>query len=221
QMLIQSIRIMAFIAIPVTFYSLCMDRSLIALLFQTGRFDENSIEMTVQVFRCHIVGLYFIALNRIVAPAFYAQQDTLSPTIAGLINFAVNMLLAIILSKFMGGPGIALALTIASGANMLMLFIFLRKNQNVAVRSIIGNTTLYTFRMIVFSFIASVPVLLLKNNILRIFGGHGRLISQGFPIAITAILFGTVGVSLMIVTRDPLVKNISEKIMRKIGRKTK
>ena len=211
QMLVQSIRIMAFIAIPVTFYSLCMDRSLISLLFQTGRFDEQSIEMTVQVFRCHIVGLYFIALNRIVAPAFYAQQDTISPTVAGLVNFAVNMILAIILSKVMGGPGIALALTIASGANTLLLFVFLRKNQNVAVKKIIADTLLYTFRMIVFSVVASLPVMLLKVNILRIFEGHSRFISQGFPIAITAILFGAVGLALMFITRDPLLKNLTKK----------
>ena len=221
QMLIQSIRIMAFIAIPVTFYSLCMDRSLIALLFQTGKFDEQSIEMTVQVFRCHIAGLYFIALNRIVAPAFYAQQDTLSPTIAGLVNFAVNMSLAIILAKIMGGPGIALALTVASGANTVLLFVFLRKNKNVAVKNLVADTLLYTFRMIVFSVAASLPVMLLRENILRIFEGHGRLISQGFPILITAIIFGFIGIALMFVTRDPLLKNISEKIMRKIRRKTK
>ncbi|HAK69015.1 MAG TPA: murein biosynthesis integral membrane protein MurJ [Treponema sp.] len=213
-LLSQSIHIMAFIAIPVTLYSLCMDRNLIALLFATGKFDEQSIQMTVEVFQWHILGLFFIAVNRIIAPAFYAQQDTMSPTIAGLVNFAVNIVLAFVLSKVMGGPGIALALTIASIVNSIFLFIFLKKNKNIAAGRVIGSSILYSLKMVLFSVIAAVPVELLKDKIISVFAGHNRFISQGIPIAITALIFAMVGILLMVVTRDPLVKTISRKLKR-------
>ncbi|MBO4321175.1 MAG: murein biosynthesis integral membrane protein MurJ [Treponema sp.] len=213
-MLSNSLKIMAFIAIPITFYSLLMDRSLISLLFQTGEFDSESTEMTTNVFRCHIIGLYFIALNRILAPAFYAQQDTIRPTLAGIINFAVNIILAAIFSRIWGGPGIAIALTIASFVNTVVLFIFLARHKNISNKVVLSSTILYSLRMILFSVIASVPVYFLRGKIIEIFQGHHRFISQGVPVVITGLIFAVIGVGLMIVTRDPLIKSITRKFKR-------
>ncbi|MBR6193447.1 MAG: murein biosynthesis integral membrane protein MurJ [Treponema sp.] len=215
EMLTQSVRIMAFISIPITFYALCMDENIIKLVFSTGRFDESSAEMTVNVFRFHIIGLFFIAVNRVITPSFYAQLDSISPTIAGLINFALNMALAFILVKPMGGPGIALALTISSFFNTVALFIFLRKNKNIDVGKTVTSTLLYSLRMIVFSVVASVPVLLLRGKILALFDGHSRWISQGLPVIITAAMFALIGLGLMALTRDPLLKSVARKFKRK------
>ena len=215
EMLTQSVRIMAFISIPITFYALCMDENLIKLVFSTGRFDESSAEMTVNVFRFHIIGLFFIAVNRVITPSFYAQLDSISPTIAGLINFALNMALAFILVKPMGGPGIALALTISSFFNTVALFLFLRKNKNIDVGKTVTSTLLYSLRMIVFSAVASVPVLLLRGKIISLFDGHSRWISQGVPVIITAAMFALIGLGLMALTRDPLLKSVARKFKRK------
>jgi putative peptidoglycan lipid II flippase len=48
-------------------------------------------------------GLFFIALNRILAPAFYALSDSKSPTLAGVISFAVNIVLASLLVRPLKG----------------------------------------------------------------------------------------------------------------------
>ncbi len=213
-MLSFSLKIMAFIAIPITFYSLLMDRSLISLLFETGQFDSESTAMTVNVFRCHIIGLYFIALNRILAPAFYAQQDTVRPTVAGIINFAVNIILASIFCRIWGGPGIAIALTIASFVNTVVLFVFLARHKNISNKVVLTSSILYSLRMILFSVIASIPVYFLREKIIAVFQGHHRFISQGLPVIITGIIFAGIGVGLMAVTRDPLIKSIVKKIKR-------
>lgn len=213
-MLSFSLKIMAFIAIPITFYSLLMDKSLISLLFETGQFDSESTAMTVNVFRCHIIGLYFIALNRILAPAFYAQQDTVRPTVAGIINFAVNIILASIFCRIWGGPGIAIALTIASFVNTVVLFAFLARHKNISNKVVLTSSILYSLRMILFSVIASIPVYFLREKIIAVFQGHHRFISQGLPVIITGIIFAGIGVGLMAVTRDPLIKSIVKKIKR-------
>lgn len=212
KMLTLSINIMAVIAIPITFYSLIMKENIITLIFASGKFNKDSIQMTQSVFSCHIIGLFFIAVNRITAPAFYAQQDTKSPTIAGLANFSVNIVLAWILSKTMGGQGIALSLTIASIANMILLFVFLKKNPDIQVSNVIKPSVIYMIRILAFSAIASVPVYLMKQPVMSAFSGKNRLISQGIPLAVTALVFGAIGVVLLIITKDPLVKAIKEKI---------
>jgi len=134
--LISAMNIIALITIPITFFSLVEGQSLIRLIFQNNKFDETSVNLTYTAFIFHMPGLFFIALNRILAPAFYAQSDTKSPTIAGIMSFAVNICLAAILVKPFRGAGIALALSLASVVNTVVLLVFLRKNPNIAIGSV-------------------------------------------------------------------------------------
>ena len=205
---------MALIAIPVTFYSLAMGKNIIMLVFAGGKFNSESTKMTVEVFNFHIAGLFFIAVNRIVSPAFYAQQNTKSPTIAGLINFCVNIALASILSIKFKGKGIALALTIASAANTLMLFIFLRKTKSIHVGNILKLAVFYVLKIVIFSLIALIPVILTKNYFIKFFSGNPRFISQGIPVFATAAIFGATGFALLFISRDSLLEIAFEKISR-------
>ncbi|MDR1467838.1 MAG: murein biosynthesis integral membrane protein MurJ [Spirochaetaceae bacterium] len=123
----QALEIIALIMIPVTFFALTQGETLIRLLFQTRRFDETSVALTLAAFNCHICGLYCIALNRVLAPAFYAQQDSASPTIAGIASFAVNIALAALLAVRWKGAGIAAALSLSSAVNTVLLFFLLHK----------------------------------------------------------------------------------------------
>ena len=159
-------------------------------------------------FQYHIVGLFFIALNRILSPAFYAQSNTKSPTIAGIIGFAANILLAVILAPIFKGGGIAFALSFSSGINTVMLFVFMKKSENKNISSLVKTTILYSFKMVIFSVIAVIPVILLKNQIFGLFANHNRIISQGIPIIILAIIFGIIGLALMVITKDSLLKNL-------------
>ncbi|MCL2411754.1 MAG: murein biosynthesis integral membrane protein MurJ, partial [Treponema sp.] len=120
-----SMNIIALVTIPITFFSLVEGQNLIRLLFQNEIFDDHSVSLTYVAFIFHIPGLFFIALNRILAPAFYAQSDTKSPTIAGLISFAVNIILASILVGPFRGAGIAFSLSFTSLINTVLLLVFL------------------------------------------------------------------------------------------------
>lgn len=214
-LLCQSVKIMALIAIPITFYSLIMSENIISLVFSGGKFNADSVRQTMEVFNFHIIGLFFIAVNRIVSPAFYAQQNTKSPTIAGLLNFAVNITLAALLVGNFGGRGIALALTTASAVNTVVLFAMLGKTKGIEVGSLVKSVLLYTVKIAIFSFAAVVPVYFAKDTLVSIFNGHARIISQGIPVASTAAVFGLVGIILLVATRDSIVKTVVSKLRRK------
>lgn len=211
----QSVKIMALIAVPITFYSLLMSENIISLIFSGGKFNADSVKMTMEVFNFHIIGLFFIAVNRIVSPAFYAQQNTKSPTIAGLVNFAVNITLASILAGSYKGRGIAIALTVASAVNTAVLFFFLKKTKGIEVGKLVKSIFAYTLKIAVFSLIASVPVYFMKNSVIDFFAGHTRLISHGIPVAATAAVFGIVGIVLLLATKDGIVKAAAGKIKRR------
>ncbi|MDR3161355.1 MAG: murein biosynthesis integral membrane protein MurJ [Spirochaetaceae bacterium] len=214
--LLQGIHIIALITVPVTFFSLAQGETLIRLLFQTRRFNEESVRLTLSAFRCHMPGLFFIALNRILAPAFYAQSDSASPTLAGLLSFGVNILLAALLAGPLRGAGIALALSLSSAVNTGLLLIFLRRNARIvlALPSALG----YTLKLSLFSCAALIPVRLIRPAVTPLFAGQGRLIAQGLPLLLTLIPFAAVGVALLIITGDPQVRALIGLFRKKASR---
>ena len=207
ELLKTAIKIIAFITIPITFFSFVTGENIIRLVFQSKNFSDESVYLVNNAFQYHIVGLFFIALNRILSPAFYAQSNTKSPTIAGIIGFAANILLAVILAPVFKGGGIAFALSFSSAINTFMLFVFMKKSENKNISSLVKTTILYSLKMVIFSVISVIPVILLKNQIFGLFANHNRIISQGIPIIILAAIFGTIGLVLMIITKDSLLKN--------------
>ena len=212
--LISAINIIALITIPITFFSLAEGQGLIRLLFQTRSFDEDSVRLSLAAFTFHMPGLYFIALNRVLAPAFYAQSDTKSPTIAGVLSFAVNIILAAILVFRFKGAGIAFALTLASAVNTAALLFFLKKNPSITLGQTLKSALGYTFKLILFSALAVIPVLLLSPYLHELFSGRGRFISEGAPLFINAVIFAVTGILLLGVTKDKQFLGIARMLWR-------
>jgi putative peptidoglycan lipid II flippase len=160
-------------------------------------------------------GLFFIALNRILAPAFYAQSDSKSPTLAGIISFGANILFAVILVRPMQGAGIALALSLASAVNTALLLVFLRHNPNINVKQALGSALLYAGKLIALSGLAALPLLALSPLLAR--PGGGRLVSQGLPLAISALIYAAAGIILLLATRDRQLRSLIRMFRRKRG----
>ena len=216
RLLSQAIKIIALISIPVTFYSLVCGKEIISLVYKSKNFNDESVQLTLTAFRFHIAGLFFIAMNRVVAPAFYAQGNTKSPTLAGILGLAINMIFALILIKPMSGGGIALALTLGSLANSVLLFVFLKKNKQIDVKAVVGGTILYSIKMAVLSVIAAVPATLVKNATSAFFADRGRLVEFGGTVVLTAIVFAFAGILLLLITKDPVLASAKNMVLKKV-----
>ena len=217
-MLVRAIQIIALITIPVTVFSLIYGENMITLIYKAKEFSSDSVDLTMKAFTFHIGGLFFIALNRIVAPAFYAQGNTKSPTLAGIIGFAVNIMLALMLTKKFAGGGIAFALSAASLANTIALFFFMKNNKDINVKKIAKGTILYAVKMLLLALIAGVPVYFLQALLNRTFAGYNRFISNGLPLFLGAVLFFICGVLLLFITKDPIAKIIIDKVKARFAR---
>jgi putative peptidoglycan lipid II flippase len=203
-----AIHIIALITIPITFFSLAQGSTMIQLLFRTNQFGDDSVRLTLAAFTFHIPGLFFIALNRILAPAFYAQGDATSPTIAGVCSFAVNIPLAAMLVGPMRGAGVALALTLASAVNTVLLCCFLIRAPQIALGRILRSASVYTLKLILFSGIAALPVLWMGPILTARFAGRGRLLSYGLPLLITGLVYALVGMALLLITQDRQIRGL-------------
>ena len=217
KMLIQAIKIMTLISIPVTVYSLITGKELISLLYKSKSFNDDSVALTLGEFRFHIMGLLFIALNRIISPAFYAQGNTKLPTLAGIISFGANIVLALVFVRPFGGNGIALALTLASFVNTLFLLIFMKKLDSFKIRKVVFQTLGYILKMAVYSIIAAIPCYFVHSLLVKFFAENSRIVSYGIPVILTALLFAIIGIAELIITKDEIIHTIIQKVKSKKG----
>lgn len=204
--LTQAVQVIALITLPVSVFAWFHGEEIIILLFRSQAFGDESVRLTLEAFRWHTLGLFFIALNRIIAPAFYAQKDSKSPTWAGLANFGVNILLAASLVGSMAGGGIALALSLASLTNTLVLFWMFRKKPFCPLRSLLRTTLIYSCKILGFSLIAALPLVFFGQSVYGLFQDlPGRVLQYGLPLMILTLIYGLLLVAGLLVVRDPFL----------------
>lgn len=212
----KALKAIALITIPISVFAWICGEQIIRLLFMGAAFDEISVSLTLEAFRWHIVGLFFIALNRVLAPAFYAQKDSKSPTWAGLINFGVNISLAALLVGPMAGGGIAMALSIASVVNSAALFFYLARKEAAPWKTLLGQILAYCLKVLLLSaglgFAAYYGMPFVFGTFAEIFAGSGRLLVYGLPLLIGAIVYAGLGLLLLGILRDPLLLSVLRRI---------
>jgi len=122
------LRLILFLSIPAAFLLYVLDEQLIELLFQRGRFDAASTQAVAYALRFYALGLVAHAVVEIVVRVFYALHDTATPVVAGVATVALNILLSLALIGRLSFGGLALANSIATALEMLvLLFLLARK----------------------------------------------------------------------------------------------
>lgn len=139
-------RLTAFISIPAMVGLIALKTPIINLLFQRGVFDYGATKMTAKALFFYCVGLWAIAGTRTIAPAFYSLQDTRTPLKIGLICLGANVAFIAILIHPLKHGGLALATSLSSTLNLILLFwklnsrlgkIDIRKNVKALLRDIL------------------------------------------------------------------------------------
>ncbi|MCU7922847.1 MAG: murein biosynthesis integral membrane protein MurJ [Candidatus Thiodiazotropha sp. (ex Dulcina madagascariensis)] len=95
---------------------------MLATLFFSQAFDSHDVSMATRSLMAYAPGLMAIMLIKVLAPGFYARQDTKTPVRIGVIAMASNMVLNIILVFPLAHAGLALATTLSSGLNAWLLY---------------------------------------------------------------------------------------------------
>jgi putative peptidoglycan lipid II flippase len=209
-------RMIILLTLPVAVFSMVSGREIIVLLFKTQAFDDDSVRLTASVFLFHMAGLVFIALNRILAPAFYSRSDAKTPTIGGLVSFSVNIVLAFALVGPLRGPGIAIALSVSCALNTVYLVVALSKTGLSGIKGVIEGSSLYLLKILAFSVASAVPLYFLRPLILAAFAGSGsRFITSGVPLVIETMLFAAVGIGLLALSRDEVGSSLVRRFSRR------
>jgi putative peptidoglycan lipid II flippase len=123
QTLTGSVRGLSLLFLPVTMGLVVLREPFVRLLFERGAFGADSTQLTAGPLLFYAVALLPFALEVVVIQFYFARQDTLTPVIADIAAFVLNVALIPPLMSMFGLGGIALAVTVAKGLKVLALLV--------------------------------------------------------------------------------------------------
>ena len=136
-LLVKSLRLILFVMLPATAFGIVLRRQIITLLFDYGKFDAYAVDLTADALFFFLLGLASESLIVILARAFYAGRDTLTPVVAAVIAVIVNVTVGIATVGTLGLPGLALGLAVGSWIETAILVAILwRRVPGFGVRSL-------------------------------------------------------------------------------------
>jgi putative peptidoglycan lipid II flippase len=123
----EAISIINLLVIPTTIGAMVFSKEIIVLLFGRGAFTPEAIDMTANCLFYYSIGMIAFGLRAILTRAFYALQDTKTPMINASIAVVLNIALNLILSRFLGLGGLALASSVSATLSVFLMFATLRR----------------------------------------------------------------------------------------------
>ncbi|MEK7189114.1 MAG: murein biosynthesis integral membrane protein MurJ [Patescibacteria group bacterium] len=122
----KAMRRILFIAIPSSIFIILLRAHIVRLVLGAGAFDWTDTILTARTLSFFAISLFAQSLIPLIARVFYALQDTKTPVIVSALSLGLNIYLSLKLSLSMGVAGLGLGFSIASIANVLVLWLLLR-----------------------------------------------------------------------------------------------
>jgi putative peptidoglycan lipid II flippase len=204
-LLTRALRLLIYVMIPIAALGAVVRLPVVEILFGSGQISASDLDVIAVTLTGFLIGLPAHAMIAVLARAFYARQDTVTPVVAAVGAVAINCTLAVLLVGPLGLPGVALAIAIAAWAEAVVLLVILyRRLPYFALRGL-GRVGI---EAIVASAIAAAVALALLEFADGLLGGHpGRLILV-ILVSVVSVAFGAVYAVLSVALRIPELPSI-------------
>ena len=121
------IRLTFLISFPAMVGLIVLRVPIVSFLFQSQAFDPQATEGTAWALLFYSMGLWAFAAVRVAVQAFYSLNDTRTPMMVGAAAVGLNILFSLLLMGPLREGGLALATSLASAFNFVVLVWILRK----------------------------------------------------------------------------------------------
>jgi len=117
----RALELAGFLSIPAAIALIVIAQPIISVMFERGEFTAADTAQTFPALMAFACGLPAFILVKILAPAFYANQDTKTPFKIATTCIVVNFIFNLILMFPLQHVGLALATSIASWLNVFLM----------------------------------------------------------------------------------------------------
>jgi putative peptidoglycan lipid II flippase len=131
--LASALRGVLLMAVPASVGLIVLALPIVTMLYQRGKFDATTAQMTAWALIWYAAGLVGHSLLEVLTRAFYARQDTRTPVIVGAAAMLVNVIFSFGFSDifrqlgWLPHGGLALANSLATALEAATLFILIRR----------------------------------------------------------------------------------------------
>ena len=122
-----------FLSLPAAAALIVMPGPIVSVLFERGAFDATAARATAEALIAFSIGVPAYVLVKVLAPGFFAREDTKTPVVIAAVCVAINIVLSLALMGPLKHIGIALAQAISSWVNAVLLAMFLRRRGYLAL----------------------------------------------------------------------------------------
>lgn len=109
------------VTLPAAIGMMLCAEAVYSLFFLGGAFSAIDVAQSASALVWYAPGLVFVGISRVVAPTFYALKDTRTPVMVSFWTLLVSICCSALLMQPMQHNGLALALTISSVFNAVVL----------------------------------------------------------------------------------------------------
>jgi putative peptidoglycan lipid II flippase len=206
-LLTKALRLLLYVMIPIAGVIAVLRRPLIDLLFGGGKIADPDLDRIATTLLWFLTGLAAHALIAVLARAFYARQDTLTPVLAAVAAVALNSSLAIILVGPLGLSGIALAIAVAAWMEAVVLIVVLRRRVLHLRLQGLGRVAVEAIAGTLIAGAIAVGVAALMERLIGPDPSRVALIGEGLAVTVA---FGLSYVAVSLVLRIPELASIVE-----------
>ncbi|HEY8995617.1 MAG TPA: oligosaccharide flippase family protein, partial [Lacunisphaera sp.] len=105
----KGLRLVMIVNVPAAVGLALLSEPVVRLLFQRGAFTASDTVLMTPILAVYALGLPFLAYTSVSLRGFYALKDTRTPVQAAAISFVVNIVLSLVLMRWLSTIGLALA----------------------------------------------------------------------------------------------------------------
>ena len=127
KLLRRSVLVITMVVLPVVAVGAVLSSDVIQFAYMRGKFTMDDVRVTAGVLMFYIIGIPAFGLRDFFSRVFHSLKDTKTPFRVSCMVVAINVVLNVILRKFMGANGLAFATSIAGYCGMTAMVLLLKK----------------------------------------------------------------------------------------------
>jgi putative peptidoglycan lipid II flippase len=117
----RALEIALLLTLPATAGLVVLAGPIVEVLFQRGAFTVADAQATGLALAAYALGLPAYVAVKVLAPGFYAREDTATPVKVAVVAMVANILVGVVLMQFIAHVGLALATAFSSWLNVALL----------------------------------------------------------------------------------------------------
>ena len=127
KMMLRSVMLLALVVLPVVAIGLVLSGDVIKFAYMRGKFTLEDVKVTAGILMAYLVGVPAFGFKDFLSRMFHALKDTKKPFYVSCAVVATNIILNVILRRFFGANGLALATSIAGWVGVVIMLVLLRR----------------------------------------------------------------------------------------------